>query len=179
MSKKHFWRRVLAAVLTLTLSFSILAMPASAAGSNSWAFGGLTTSLNGTCYEWGTEQFLRNELIDYWNNSGQIDTYGLLSEETLNQLLVEAQPKLSSQGFQICSLSLPEEAYMGYSQSLDSRIYWYSKSDIFSLLLHNMVHYSVDWESGALTATNGLTSSTCYPIGFSDSFNEPAFRSAA
>lgn len=169
MSKKHFWRRVLAAVLTLALSFSILAMPASAAGSNSWAYGVLTTNMDGSCYEWGTEQFLRDGIINYWNTSGQASVHGPMTDEMLDRAIPQAKTELASQGFITRDFSLPANAYLGYSNSLDSTIYWYSKSDISSLLVSGTSYYSVDWNTGVLTATNGYIETVCYPLSSSSS----------
>lgn len=176
MNRKRFWHRLVASLLTLSLVFSLLAMPASAANVDSWIYGGLISNIDGPCYEWGTEETARDEVINEWNTSGQVELQGPLTEEKLDELIAAGKPLLESQGYIVRDMSIPDTAYLGYSKTADSPIYWYTKSDFSSIVLNSMNSFSVDWDTGILTATNGLNEVEVYPIGYGTS--EPGITPA-
>jgi hypothetical protein len=142
--------RLIAVVLTLAMAFSICAMPASAAATdeNVWAAGVMQTNLDGSCYEWGAEAFWRDIAIAAWLASNQT---GALTEERLKEALENGKTNLKNDGYAIYEGALPSNAYLGYSKTKDSTIYWYTKTDYANFVGATL--WSVDWGTGTLTYT--------------------------
>jgi hypothetical protein len=172
--------RLIAAVLTLAMAFSICAMPASAAvtDENEWAYGGMTANMDGTCYEWYSEAFVRDAAILAWNTE-YLAEYGAMTDDKLQTVLDNAKETLKEQGYTIYEGTLPSNAYLGESQTKDSRIYWYTKTDFAAAATG--VSFSVNWSTGTLTyvtsdgarkqikAINQVSASTDSPAGGSSS----------
>jgi hypothetical protein len=147
---KNKWTRLIAVVLTLAMAFSICAVPASAAATdeNVWAAGVMQTNLDGSCYQWGAEAYWRDIVIAAWNASGQT---GALTETQLKEKLETGKGNLQDEGYAIYEGTLPNNAYLGYSQTKNSTIYWYTKTDYANFV--GALLWSVDWNTGTLTYT--------------------------
>jgi hypothetical protein len=147
---KNKWTRLVAAVLTLAMAFSICAMPASAAATdeNEWAYGGMTANMDGTCYEWYSEAFVRDAAILAWNTE-YLAEYGAMTDDKLQTVLDNAKETLKGQGYTIYEGTLPSNAYLGESQTKNSTIYWYTKTDFAAAATG--VSFSVNWNTGTLT----------------------------
>lgn len=108
--KKRFWTRLIAAVLTTAMAFSILAVPASAASAgNSWAIGVVTDESE----VWYTEAAIRHMLQE---DSGKVPTD--------DEVRVMKEVMVSQAGMEEYKGSFPEGAYMGLALA-GSTPYWY------------------------------------------------------
>jgi hypothetical protein len=115
---------------------------------NAWAYGGMTSDMNGTCYEWGSEALVRDLIISLWNKQ-YASTYGTLTETTLAAALANAKKELAAR-YEIYEGTLPSNAYLGYSQTKGGKIYWYTKTDLVNA---ETKQFSVDWNTGTVTYT--------------------------
>lgn len=141
--KKHFWTRLISAVVTMAMAFSILVMPASAASAN-WAFGDepiVEDLVYGAC--WFTDLA--------WE-------YMMGEKLTLDEF--KAEYGVSSYAY--LTSGIPDDAYVGLSKSLDTSVYWYAKEAIL-LMASYEEPVSLDWDTGKLSFANG---EYIYPIGY-------------
>lgn len=143
--KKRFWNRLVAAVVTMAMAFSILAMPALAAG-NTWA-GGDTVLIQGEkCIVWVTETYLRGIIADETGLSG----------EALENALKAGKDNLILQGYAIYEGDIPDNAYVGLSKAENSTKFWYTAGNSLLLILAGDIT-SVDWNTGKVTLNDGTT----------------------
>jgi hypothetical protein len=147
--------RLIALVLTLAMAFSICAVPASAATAtdeNVWAYGVLLSNLDGPCYFWYTEAEAREEVIAAWYTKYPNVA---LTEDNLTELMEQAKAAAKeNDAYIFYEGDVPSNAYLGYSKTKDSTIYWYTKTDILNAYASA---FSVDWSTGTLTYTYDLT----------------------
>lgn len=143
--KKRFWTRLISAVLTMAMAFSILAVPASAVSKESWAIG-RSSSDEDEGIGWLTEDFFR----DLAEEDDDIPNDKI--DEFLEYVKKEAEEDEDSYFWEG---SLPDNAYAGLSKSEKSTIYWYSKEMYELDAAHPSKDGVIDWDTGIITYRDG------------------------
>lgn len=133
---KHVWKRLVSAVVVLAMAFSILVVPASAA-SSVWAVGVEAETDN--CYIWLTSTFIKEE--------GFVGEGIDLEDEELKQIYEDL-------GYIIYLGSIPSNAYIGFSQTKSSKIFWYAEEQHVETDGEVDIE-SVNWNTGTITLSNG------------------------
>jgi hypothetical protein len=154
---KNKWTRLIAAVLTLAMAFSICAMPASASiyDQNTWAFGGDTGNTAEGCM-WFSEAFCREVTIEGWdeNEDGKMTEDALTAVMLIMKMGMKEAAAEEDSNTLFYEGTLPSNAYVGLSKAKNSNIYWYTKEAITGID-DNATDQAVDWSTGTLTYTVG------------------------
>lgn len=113
--KKRFWVRLISAVLTMAMAFSILAVPASAADIKLTAIGAkigdIVEDPANELTVWFTQDELEEEI---WTAYEQLAQTGITEYS----------------GVYLYTKAIPTGKIVGFSSDPDSRIFWYTKEAI-------------------------------------------------
>lgn len=130
--KKRFWTRLISAVVTAAMVFSIMAMPASAA-SNSWAVGDVEEVPSETGEGEQQEAVMWMSVTafrDLWCEDPEL---AAMTDDELLEIakkMIEYNPT----EYFLYEGEVPSEGYFGVSKTADSEIFWYTK-EVFDYML--------------------------------------------
>lgn len=173
--KKNLWTRLVAAVLTTAMAFSILAVPASAASGNTWMSGSLVASKEGKIIQWTTEAGFRYMLTKmgeekYGYSGEKLNTF-VENSIAFQKQYAEEYAKDDNDGFGYTAFfyegdDIPADAYVALSQTSDSTKFWYGEQEYKALdalmdeLGEEITPDMVDWSTGTVTFSNGKSVSS-------------------
>lgn len=149
--RKHFWTRLISAVLTMAMAFSICVLPASAA-SDRWAI-----RMESDDTVWFTDLSLKKLIITTWDETES----GELTDEEIDFRL-NFFKYAAQQGEELfVETGIPSDAYFGMLLDGHTEIIWYGEEGYDALTDGSvkLIHPT----TGVITLTDG---SQIYPIGY-------------
>lgn len=122
--RRSFWTRLISAVVTMAMVFSVLAMPASAASANqeeidlNWAMG---TQVEDEIYMWIPATYILEDALKDMEIEGEVTP----------EIIEGIKKSLEGSGLIIRNVSYDTDAFYGFSKDADegSTIYWYTEAE--------------------------------------------------